>query len=89
MQGYCNASKFDLPLILWISGFASATIDNIPFAATMNPVIGELSHVSGLNLSTLAWALALGTDIGGNATPIGASTNVVEASCLFSRKEFF
>lgn len=87
MQGYCNASKFDLPLILWISGFASAPIGNIPFAATMNPAVGELSHVPGLNLPTLAWALALGTDIGANATPIGASTNVVEASCLSVQEE--
>jgi Na+/H+ antiporter NhaD/arsenite permease-like protein len=43
----------------------------------MCPVIGELSRMPGLNLPTLAWTLALGTDIGGNATPIGASANVV------------
>jgi Na+/H+ antiporter NhaD/arsenite permease-like protein len=66
-----------MPLILWISALASAIVDNIPFAATMNPVIGELSQMPGLNLPTLAWTLALGTDIGGNATPIGASANVV------------
>jgi Na+/H+ antiporter NhaD/arsenite permease-like protein len=66
-----------IPLILWISAFASAIIDNIPFAATMVPVITNLSRTAGLKLPTLAWALALGTDIGGNATPIGASANVV------------
>ncbi|MBA7581902.1 putative transporter [subsurface metagenome] len=66
-----------IPLILWISAFASAIVDNIPFAATMVPVIIKLSKTAGLKLPTLAWTLALGTDIGGNATPIGASANVV------------
>jgi Na+/H+ antiporter NhaD/arsenite permease-like protein len=66
-----------IPIILWVSAFASAIVDNIPFAATMVPVITNLSRTAGLQLPTLAWALALGTDIGGNATPIGASANVV------------
>lgn len=66
--------------ILWISAFASAVVDNIPFAATMVPIIKELSIVGGMSLPTLAWALALGTDLGGNATPIGASANVVGTS---------
>jgi len=66
-----------IPLILWISAFASAIVDNIPFAATMVPVIVNLSRTAGIKLPTLAWTLALGTDIGGNATPIGASANVV------------
>jgi Na+/H+ antiporter NhaD/arsenite permease-like protein len=82
LQGYCNASKFDLPLVLSISGFASAIIGDIPFAAALNPVISGLSHMRRLNLPTLAQALALGTDIGGDATLIGVSTNVVEASWL-------
>lgn len=64
-------------IILWVSAFASAIVDNIPFAATMVPVISELSQTLGLNLHPIAWSLALGTDIGGNATPIGASANVV------------
>jgi len=66
-----------IPIILWVSAFASAIVDNIPFAATMVPVIRQLSQTAGLPLPTLAWTLALGTDIGGNATPIGASANVV------------
>ena len=66
-----------ITLILWISAIASALVDNIPFAATMVPVIVNLSQTTGLNLATLSWTLALGTDIGGNATPIGASANVV------------
>ncbi len=66
-----------IPLILWVSAFASAIVDNIPFAATMVPVIMSLSETTGISLPTLSWTLALGTDIGGNATPIGASANVV------------
>ena len=67
-------------LVLAISAFASAFVDNIPFAATMIPIIKTLSQVEGLQLSTLAWALSIGTDIGGSATPIGASANVVGIS---------
>jgi Na+/H+ antiporter NhaD/arsenite permease-like protein len=66
-----------IPFILWISAFASAIVDNIPFAATMVPVIKNLALNPNLKLPVLAWTLALGTDIGGNATPIGASANVV------------
>lgn len=67
-------------IIMWVSAFASAFIDNIPFAATMIPVIKSLSAASGCNLSILAWSLAMGTDVGGSATPIGASANVVGTS---------
>ena len=67
-------------IILWLSAAASAVVDNIPFAATMIPVINSISQTSGLDISVLAWSLALGTDIGGSATPIGASANVVGIS---------
>lgn len=67
-------------IILWVSAIASAVVDNIPFAATMVPVIQSLAETTGMSLSVLAWALALGTDIGGSATPIGASANVVGTS---------
>ena len=66
-----------LAIILWISAIASAFVDNIPFAATMIPIIRSLAEVQGVELPTLAWVLAIGTDIGGSATPIGASANVV------------
>lgn len=72
--------KMMVVIIIWISAFASAFIDNIPFAATMIPVIKNLSIASGANLAVLAWALSMGTDIGGSATPIGASANVVGTS---------
>ncbi len=64
-------------IIIWISAIASAFIDNIPFAATMIPVINSLAATQGVDLSVLSWSLAMGTDIGGSATPIGASANVV------------
>ncbi|MFN2938664.1 SLC13 family permease [Lachnospiraceae bacterium YH-ros2226] len=67
-------------IIIWISGFASAFIDNIPFSATMIPVIKALAASQGVPVATLAWALSIGTDIGGSATPIGASANVVGTS---------
>ena len=66
--------------VIIISAVASAFIDNIPFAATMVPVIQDLATASGGSLHTLAWALAIGTDVGGSATPIGASANVVGIS---------
>ena len=68
-----------IAIIIWLSAIASALVDNIPFAATMVPVIKNL----GINmqfLAVLAWGLSLGTDIGGSATPIGASANVVGIS---------
>ena len=69
-----------LAIIIWLSAIASAFVDNIPFAATMIPVIKALSVTQGVPLTTLTWALAMGTDIGGSATPIGASPNVVGTS---------
>lgn len=67
-------------IILWVSAIASAFVDNIPFAATMVPVIQSLAASTGIPLNTLAWTLSIGTDIGGSATPIGASANVVGTS---------
>lgn len=72
--------KLMVAIIIWISAIASAFVDNIPFAATMIPIIKSLAATQGVNLETLAWALSMGTDIGGSATPIGASANVVGTS---------
>lgn len=69
-----------IAIIIWISAIASAFIDNIPFAATMIPVIQSLAVSTGVSLPTMTWALSMGTDIGGSATPIGASANVVGTS---------
>lgn len=66
-----------LSLVLWVSVGLSAILDNTPYAAAMVPVIQDLAVGTGLPLTTLAWALSLGTNLGGNATPIGALANVV------------
>ncbi|MEE3482309.1 MAG: SLC13 family permease, partial [Lachnospiraceae bacterium] len=73
-------AKIMVAIIIWVSAVASAFIDNIPFSATMVPVIQSLAATSGVDLSVLAWALSMGTDIGGSGTPIGASANVVGIS---------
>lgn len=72
--------KLMVGIIIWISAIASAFVDNIPFAATMIPIISDLAAAPGVNIRVLAWALSMGTDIGGSATPIGASANVVGTS---------
>lgn len=65
-------------LILWISAIASAFVDNIPFVATMIPLIQDMGRLGGIeNLNFLWWALSLGACLGGNGTIIGASANVV------------
>lgn len=68
-------------LLLWISAITSAFIDNIPYTATMVPVIIGLASDPelGLALAPLAWALSFGACLGGNGTIIGASANVVTA----------
>ena len=72
--------KVMIAIIIWLSAIASAVVDNIPFSATMVPVIRALAATQGVDINTLAWALAIGTDVGGSATPIGASANVVGTS---------
>ncbi|MEO8208549.1 MAG: ArsB/NhaD family transporter [Chloroflexota bacterium] len=65
--------------LLWLSGIASGIVDNIPYTATMIPVVQDLGR-AGLAIEPLWWALALGACLGGNATIIGASANVVVAN---------
>ncbi len=69
-------------VILWGSAIASAFLDNIPFVATMIPLIKEMGAMSGLELMPLWWALALGACLGGNGTLIGASSNVILAGLV-------
>ena len=66
-------------LILGVSGALSGFVDNIPYVAAMAPVVGELSQALGAAApaGVLWWALALGADLGGNLTTVGASANVV------------
>ena len=65
--------------LLWVSGIASGIVDNIPYTATMIPVVGQLG-AAGLATEPLWWALALGACLGGNATLIGSGANVVVAT---------
>lgn len=84
IEKICGGNFFAMVLIImWISAVASAFVDNIPFAATMVPVIKSLAATTpSAELATLAYSLSVGTDIGGSATPIGASANVVGTSVV-------
>ena len=67
-------------LILWISALASAFVDNIPFTATMIPIIKEMENVMGLDPNVLWWSLSIGACYGGNGTIIGSSPGVIIAA---------
>ena len=64
-------------LLVWFGGVTSAMVDNIPFTATMVEVVARFSDEGSGGISPLWWALAMGADLGGNATIIGASANVI------------
>lgn len=66
-------------LILWLSAIASAFLDNIPFVATMIPMIQEMGNMGVSDLEPLWWSLALGACLGGNGSLIGASANLIVA----------
>ena len=66
-------------VVLWLSALASAFVDNIPFVATMIPLIKEMGVMGVANLEPLWWSLSLGACLGGNGTLIGASANVIVA----------
>ncbi len=70
-------------LVLWMSGLLSAIVDNIPYTITMIPLVQELGQ--NVNTEPLVWALVLGANLGGNATIVGASANVVVSSISESR----
>jgi len=82
-------------ILLWVSAVASAFIDNIPYTATMIPIVLQISQGANVDLGPLIWALAFGACLGGNGTLIGASANVVmagmseEAGYPVSFNEFF
>lgn len=70
-----------ISLLIWVSAITSAFLDNIPYTATMIPVITILNQElpDTLPLTTLAWALSFGACLGGNGTLLGASANIVTA----------
>jgi Na+/H+ antiporter NhaD/arsenite permease-like protein len=70
-------------IVLWVSAIASAFIDNIPFTATMLPIVAFLNQtIPGAESGVLWWSLALGACLGGNGTMIGASANVVTVGMM-------
>src|SRR5206468_11794313 len=69
--------------VLWMSGVISAIVDNIPYTVTVVPLVQQLGQT--VNVEPLVWALALGANLGGNATVVGASANVVVASMSEAR----
>ncbi|AFM26984.1 SLC13 family permease [Desulfomonile tiedjei] len=79
IQNVCQGKLWIAVLVvLWVSGIASAIVDNIPYTATMLPIIAFLNKtIPGAETGVLWWALALGACFGGNGTVIGASANVV------------
>ena len=70
-------------LVLWMSAVLSAVVDNIPYTITMIPLVQEMGQT--VNVEPLIWALVLGADMGGNATIVGASANVVVSSLSEAR----
>jgi Na+/H+ antiporter NhaD/arsenite permease-like protein len=63
-------------ILMWVSAFLSAAVDNIPFTVTMIPIISHL-ETQGVDVMPLWWALALGVGLGGNGTHIGSTANVI------------
>ncbi len=75
-----------LSTLLWFSAVSSAIVDNVPFALSMVYVLKNLAAQAGVPaLSLMVWSVSLGTDIGGNGTPIGASANVVAYASMEKR----
>lgn len=75
-----SRKKVSIVLIMWVSALVSAFLDNIPYTATMVPVVKQLAGAGlGLALEPLAWSLAFGACLGGNGSLVGASANIVVA----------
>lgn len=72
-------------LILWLSAIVSAFLDNIPFVATMIPMIQDMGAAGIADLEPLWWSLALGACLGGNGTIVGASANLIVAGLAAER----
>ena len=72
-------------IIVWASVLISAFVDNIPYTATMLPVVGGVAAPLGVNQAVLCFGLLTGATLGGNLTPVGASANI--AACGILRRE--
>lgn len=83
LAGVANSVQVLLMALLWGSGVASGVVDNVPMALAMAYVLRDFAAMPGAPaLAIMTWALALGIDIGGNFTPVGASANVVSYTSL-------
>jgi len=69
-------------IIVWFSVLASAFIDNIPYTATMLPVVAGVAAALGVNQDVLCFGLLIGATLGGNLTPVGASANIAAGGIL-------
>ena len=72
-------------LVLWLSALVSSVLDNIPFVATMIPLIQSMGQMGVANLDPIWWSLALGACLGGNGTLVGASANLIVAGLAAER----
>ena len=72
-------------LVLWLSAIVSSVLDNIPFVATMIPLIQDMGSMGISNLEPIWWSLALGACLGGNGTLVGASANLIVAGLAADR----
>ncbi|MBP3780840.1 MAG: ArsB/NhaD family transporter [Selenomonas sp.] len=72
-------------LVLWLSAIVSSVLDNIPFVATMIPLIQNMGSMGVSNLEPIWWSLALGACLGGNGTLVGASANLIVAGLAAER----
>ncbi|HWY28991.1 MAG TPA: SLC13 family permease [Candidatus Sulfotelmatobacter sp.] len=74
-------------LVLWVTALISQIVDNVPLATVFIPVIAAMANTSGVPIAPLAWALAVGTGIGGMATPLGTASNLVALNILNKPKQ--
>jgi Na+/H+ antiporter NhaD/arsenite permease-like protein len=74
-------------LVLWTTALISQLVDNVPLVTAFIPVITAMTVASGLPIAPLAWALAVGTGVGGMATPIGTASNLVALNILNKEKK--
>jgi len=74
-------------LVLWVTALISQLVDNVPLATVFIPVIAAMASTPGVPVAPLAWALAVGTGIGGMATPLGTASNLVALNILNKPKQ--
>ena len=81
-QGSAESLALSVTLVLWTTALVSQIVDNVPLVTVFIPVIATMAASSGVPVAPLAWALAVGTGVGGMATPIGTASNLVALNIL-------